>query len=245
MCEETEDQESPKDFVEVYKLLESIRSRAGTEQLHFLNISAAGDQLFIRTALVLNGGSIIVLNAFIATEFTKEFFNNGTILPLAFVLVPSSLFFLGIISAVCSFHFHYLNYLYFMNMIHYQWEEEIRPIKEKYTKINYRSHLLREMSISYKLPRILEFLKIHRIFKFPELHKITEENKNNPHIASWHLIKSTAEEQLKSAYYSYAFFAAGYIVVAIIFSISVLISDVPSDVPDEDSVLDWISIFGL
>ena len=196
-----------------YKLLESLRSRAGTEQFSFLNLYARSIQLFIQTALVLNGGSIIALNTFVGTGFAERFFGDGKILPLFFILLPSLLFFSGIIFAVRSFHFNYLNYRYCMDIINRMWEEEMRPVKDEHLKINYNSRLLPEA------PKFSILSMFPKFFKFLKILKIVRKNKNasdsNP-------INSTAVKGLKSAYLSYVFFTVGYGVVAIILSISVI-----------------------
>ena len=182
----TRKQKSPKDFVEVYELLESIRSRAGTEQFNFLHFASASIQLFIRTAVVLNGGSIILLIAFMGTKFAERIFDYGTTWILFFVAFPSILFFLGIISAVLSFRLSYLNSLYCAEGISYLWDREIGPVKEKYPEVKYNSALIYEKGEIKNVSDVISLLEG---------------------------VANTAKRGLRYAYLSYAFLTIGYIVV--------------------------------
>lgn len=235
-----EDSEPPKDLIEVYKLLESIRSRAGVEQFNFLHISATNILLVIRSALVLNTGSMIALLTFVGA-FTSELVTyedrwdnlvtkiyvdiDKTII---MIVIPSFLFFLGIISAVCSSYLRHLNYRYCVDMINYMWEEETDSIKARHPNISYTSYLLPETpktSEEFKFPIFfLEYIQFHRFFKFHKIRKIMKENENaSRSTLLYALIVGTSEESLKSVYLSYAFFATGYIAVAIIFTITIIV----------------------
>lgn len=234
--------ECPEDLVGMYKLLESIRSRAGRDQFDFLNLSATNIQSLIRTAFVLNTGAIVALYAFINTEFAEKFLDYETNFPLFFIIIPSFVFVLGIMLAVRSSHFHYLNYMYCVDVIRYGWEAEKKYIedciKEKYSKFEYKSSLLPEILIyvgSIKFHILFRFLQFHRIFGFHKIYKITEKYKaiekcaDSPDAklkakskALSSLISTTDREGVKSVYYSYAFFAIGCIVATVILLISIL-----------------------
>ena len=195
-----EDSEYPEDSVEVHRLLESIRFRAGAEQFNFLNLTAKNTQLFILTALLLNGSSVIMLNASIYNNRFYVYYAYESF--LFYIVLPLSLFFLGIIFATCSFYFNYLNNRYCMDMISCMWNKETHHMKEKYQELECSSSLLPETR---------------------KFHKIMRKNKNEPNAVLKklsRLINRTAIKGRISLYLSYIFFIFGHIVIGVILSYS-------------------------
>ena len=150
----------PESVVEAHKMIESLRSRASTEQLAFFNVSTASILLVLRTALLLNGGSIIALPPFLT------FFANKGNLSIGLVALSSFLFFLGIISAVYASFLNYRNYMYGMDWVGSRWEGEIKYIKDEYLGDDYSGTLLNSLLSRSRGEALCKMICLYRIGLF-------------------------------------------------------------------------------
>lgn len=90
-------------------------------------LSAAYAQLAVRSALVLNGGALFVLPAYISTVSSTD-----ESIPEITLLVAAAFFIAGILTAVLCAYFAYWNYTFHSWDHEYDLKKEIQEIKEGY-----------------------------------------------------------------------------------------------------------------
>lgn len=108
--------------------VETVRSRFREDERAIENISSANARLATQASLALNGGSFVVMPAYIRAIFGESGIDDSCIKYL--ILASSIMFFSGIMSSAWSFFVAYQNSQYYLGMKRNQRDEEISRISE-------------------------------------------------------------------------------------------------------------------